>query len=110
RRSCTRPEPSAWSGSWRPGGGSWRGRAVVPHRTASRRRQCDIPASPSVLTVSAPNYDLVGKRVRAHLYDHGGRLLGALEGRVADVAAGVPVGRDAAGNEIRKDLAYVVDI
>lgn len=60
--------------------------------------------------MSAPNYDLVGKRVRAHLYDHGGRLIGALEGRVADVAAGVPVGRDAAGNEIRKDLAYVVDI
>jgi hypothetical protein len=56
------------------------------------------------------NYGLVGKRVRVHLYDHGGRMLGALEGRVADVAADVPVGKDAAGTEIKKDLAYVVDI
>lgn len=60
--------------------------------------------------MSAPNYNLVGKRVHAHLYDHNGRLLGALEGRVADVAASVAVGKDAAGNEIRKDLAYIVDI
>lgn len=60
--------------------------------------------------MSTPNYDLVGQRVRAHLYDRAGRLLGTLEGRVADVAAAVPVGKDAAGNEIKKDLAYVVDI
>lgn len=60
--------------------------------------------------MSAPNYDLVGQRVRAHLYDHSGRLLGTLEGRVADVAKAVSVGKDAAGTEIKKDLAYVVDI
>lgn len=60
--------------------------------------------------MSAPSYDLVGKRVHAHLYDHSGRLLGTLEGRVADVAAAVPVGKDASGTEIKKDLAYVIDI
>lgn len=60
--------------------------------------------------MSAPNYDLVGRRVRVHLYDRSGRLLGTVEGRVADVATAVPVGHDAAGREIRKDLAYVVDI
>ena len=51
------------------------------------------------------SYDLIGKRVRVHLYDHGGRLLGTIEGRVADVAAAVEV---APG--MKKDLAYVVDI
>ena len=56
------------------------------------------------------HYDFVGKRVRVHLYDRGGRLLGAIEGRVADTAPAVPVGRDAEGREIKKDLAYVVDI
>lgn len=56
------------------------------------------------------HYALIGKRVRVHLYDHQGRLLGALTGRVADVAQKVPVGKDAAGREITKDLAYVVDI
>lgn len=60
--------------------------------------------------MSARNYNLVGKRVRVHLYDHSGRLLSTLEGRVADVSAAVPVGKDAAGKEIKKDLAYVVDI
>lgn len=60
--------------------------------------------------MSTPSYDLVGQRVRAHLYDRAGRLIGSIEGRVADVAAAVPVGKDAAGNEIKKDLAYVVDI
>lgn len=60
--------------------------------------------------MTPPNYDLVGQRVRAHLYDRGGRLIGSIEGRVADVAAAVPVGKDAAGNEVKKDLAYVVDI
>ena len=60
--------------------------------------------------MAAPSYDLVGKRVHAHLYDHSGRLLGTLDGRVADVAAAVPVGKDAAGRAIKKDLAYVIDI
>lgn len=56
------------------------------------------------------DYSLVGKRVRVHLYDRMGQILGVIVGRVADVAADVPVGKDAAGKEIRKDLAYVVDI
>ena len=56
------------------------------------------------------NYDLVGKRVRVHLYARNGLLLGSLEGRVADVAPDVPVGTDADGKEIKKDLAYVIDI
>ncbi len=56
------------------------------------------------------NYNLVGKRARAHLYTRGGILLGTLEGRVADVADDVPVGKDSAGNELKKDLAYLVDI
>lgn len=60
--------------------------------------------------MTTPSYNLVGKRVRVHLYDRSGRLLGTVEGRVADVAAAVAVGKDAAGNEIKKDLAYVVDI
>lgn len=58
----------------------------------------------------APDYRLVGRRVRVHLYTREGHLLGAIEGRVADVSPGVVVGRDAAGNELKKDLAYVVDI
>jgi len=56
------------------------------------------------------DYSLVGKRVRVQLYTREGWLLGAIEGRVADVAPDVLVGRDAAGREITKDLAYVVDI
>lgn len=56
------------------------------------------------------DFSLVGKRVRVHLYTREGRLLGAIVGRVADVSAGVVVGRDGAGRDIRKDLAYVVDI
>ena len=55
-------------------------------------------------------YDFVGKRVRVHLYTREGRVLGAVEGRVADASAGVVVGRDGAGREVRKDLVYVVDI
>ncbi|MDX1532265.1 MAG: hypothetical protein R3362_12115, partial [Rhodothermales bacterium] len=56
-----------------------------------------------------PDYNLIGQRVRVHLYDREGRLLGAVEGRVADVAEKVNVAlRD--GEEILKDLAYVVDI
>ena len=70
----------------------------------------DTRPTPPLRPMSSVNYGLVGKRVRVHLYDHGGRMLGALEGRVADVAAKVPVGKDAAGTEILKDLAYVVDI
>jgi hypothetical protein len=56
------------------------------------------------------DYSIVGKRVRVHLYDRSGRSLGVITGRVADVAADVPVGKDTAGKEIKKDLAYVVDI
>jgi hypothetical protein len=57
-----------------------------------------------------PSYHLVGKTVRVHLYTREGQLLGALSGRVADAAAGVPVGTDAAGKEIKKDLVYVIGI
>lgn len=60
--------------------------------------------------MGVPNYGLIGQRVRVHLYTHAGQLLGAIEGRVADVAAGVSVGTDAAGTELKKDLALVVDI
>ena len=60
--------------------------------------------------MSTPDYRLVGQRVRVHLYTREGFLLGAIEGRVADVSPDVLVGTDAAGNELRKDLAYVVDI
>ena len=57
------------------------------------------------------DYSLIGKRVRVQLYDRLGRLLGALEGRVADVTSQVPVGKDPkTGNEIKKDLAYLIDI
>jgi hypothetical protein len=55
-------------------------------------------------------YDLIGKRVRVHLYDRMGISVGVLTGRVADVAKDVPVGKSPDGKEIRKDLAYVVDI
>lgn len=50
-------------------------------------------------------YHLLGKQVLVHLYDHSGRALGSVRGRVADVAAGVEV---APG--MNKDLAYVVEI
>lgn len=56
------------------------------------------------------SYDLIGKTVRVHLYDRGGRLLGHVEGRVADVAPQVEVGNHADGTPIKKDLAYVVDL
>lgn len=58
----------------------------------------------------APDYALVGKRVRVHLYSAEGRLIGAIEGRVADVSPAVTVGHDAAGRPIQKDLVYVLDI
>ena len=60
--------------------------------------------------MSTPDYQLVGKRVRVHLYTRQGQILGAIEGRVADVSPGVTVGQDAAGRDIVKDLVYVVDI
>lgn len=56
------------------------------------------------------DYDFIGKRVRVHLYTREGQLLGAIEGRVADASAGVVVGQDGAGRDIRKDLVYVVGI
>lgn len=54
-------------------------------------------------------YSLVGKHVRVHLYDQNGILLGAIEGRVADVAENVNVARKD-GEKNFRDLAYVVDI
>ena len=56
------------------------------------------------------DYSLVGKRVRVHLYTRDGVVLGAIEGRAADVSPQVTVGQDAAGRDIKKDLVYVVDI
>ncbi|MCY3487220.1 MAG: hypothetical protein OXH34_02165 [Bacteroidetes bacterium] len=50
-------------------------------------------------------YHLMGKRVRVHLYTRNGTMIGAITGRVADVASEVEV---APG--MKKDLAYVVDI
>lgn len=50
-------------------------------------------------------YQFVGKRVRVHLYSRDGRMLGAIEGRVADVAPEVEV-----ADGMKKDLAYIVDI
>ncbi|MCY3630400.1 MAG: hypothetical protein OXI05_00485 [Bacteroidota bacterium] len=47
----------------------------------------------------------MGKRVRVHLYTRDGIMIGAITGRVADVASEVEV---APG--MKKDLAYVVDI
>jgi hypothetical protein len=57
------------------------------------------------------DYSIIGKRARVQLYDRLGRLVGAIEGRVADVSEKVPVGKDPnTGEEIRKDLVWVVDI
>ena len=56
------------------------------------------------------DYSLVGRRVRVHLYTRDGVVLGAIEGRVADVSPQVTVGKDAQGRDIKKDLVYVVDI
>ena len=50
-------------------------------------------------------YDLVGKRVRVHLYSRDGIAVGVVEGRVADIARGVEV-----ADGMKKDLAYVVGI
>lgn len=66
--------------------------------------------SPDTMSEPANNYRFVGKRARVHLYTREGIVLGTLEGRVADVSPAVPVGQDAQGREIKKDLAYLVDI
>ena len=50
-------------------------------------------------------YDLIGKRVRIHLYNKNGLVLGTVLGRVADVAADVEVSEG-----MKKDLVYVVDL
>jgi hypothetical protein len=50
-------------------------------------------------------YELIGKRVRVHLYTRQGIAVGTVEGRVADFAPRVEV---SAG--MFKDLVYVVDI
>ena len=50
-------------------------------------------------------YHLIGKRVQVHLYNRAGQMVGAVQGRVADVSLSVEV---APG--IKKDLAYVIDI
>lgn len=55
-------------------------------------------------------YSLLRKRVRVHLYDRQGVSLGTIVGRVADVARNVPVGKNPDGTEIKKDLAYVIEI
>lgn len=55
-------------------------------------------------------YSMLRKRVRVHLYDRNGISLGTITGRVADIARDVPVGKNPDGSEIKKDLAYVIDI
>ncbi len=50
-------------------------------------------------------YHLMGKQVRVYLYTRDGMMIGAIIGRVADVASKVEV---APG--MKKDLAFVVDI
>ena len=50
-------------------------------------------------------YHLMGKQVRVYLYTRDGVMIGAVIGRVADVASKVEV---APG--MKKDLAFVVDI
>ena len=50
-------------------------------------------------------YSLIGKQVRVHLYNRSGISIGAIAGRVADIADKVEV---APG--MKKDLAFVVDI
>ena len=51
------------------------------------------------------SYSLIGKRVRVHLYDRQGIMLGVLEGTVSDFSAKVDV-----GGGIKKDLVYVTNI
>lgn len=69
------------------------------------------PLRPLAPPHPVPDYSLIGKRARVVLYTRSGLVLGTIEGRVADVTEKVPVGRDPqTGKEIRKDLAYLVDI
>jgi hypothetical protein len=57
------------------------------------------------MTERPSGYAWVGRRVRVHLYNRHGILLGTLTGRVSDFAAAVEV---APGQ--KKDLLYVVDL
>ena len=50
-------------------------------------------------------YNLIGKRVRVHLYTREGIAVGTVEGRVADYTPRVEVSPG-----MHKDLVYVVDI
>jgi len=50
-------------------------------------------------------YDLIGKRVRVHLWDARGILIGSVEGTVSDVSKGVDVG----GGQ-KRDLVLVTGI
>ncbi len=50
-------------------------------------------------------YHLLGKQVRVHLYSQDAIAVGAIQGRVADVAQKVEVGPG-----MKKDLVLVVDI
>ncbi len=51
------------------------------------------------------SYAYIGKRVRVHLYDRGGSMVGSLEGTVSDFSAKVDV-----GGGLKKDLVYVTGI
>jgi hypothetical protein len=54
-------------------------------------------------------YHLIGKHARVQLYTREGLMLGALEGRIADVFPQTNVAvRD--GEEILKDLVHLVDL
>jgi hypothetical protein len=50
-------------------------------------------------------YHLVGKRVRVHLYDRTGRMVGTAEGQVSDFSAQVDV-----GGGMKKDLVFVTSM
>jgi hypothetical protein len=50
-------------------------------------------------------YHLIGKRVRVHLYDREGRMIGTAEGRVADFSAAVELGHGR-----KRDLVWVVEM
>ena len=50
-------------------------------------------------------YHLIGKRVRVHLWDAQGALIGTVEGNVSDVSKGVDVG----GGQ-KRDLVLVTGI
>lgn len=50
-------------------------------------------------------YHLIGKRVRVHLWDARGALIGTIEGTVSDVSQGVDIGRGQ-----KRDLVLVSGI